>query len=62
MPELFAIPLDEQIECVEREIGYRKRVYPKFIFNRRMTRTAADREIDRMTAVRDTLIALRDSQ
>jgi hypothetical protein len=60
MPELFPIPLVEQIQCVEREIAYRTRVYPRQVFNHRMTRENADREIARMSAVLDTLIWLRD--
>jgi hypothetical protein len=58
--ELFPIPLDEQLQCVEREITLRRKVYPRFIFNHRMTRENADREIARMEAVRESLIWMRD--
>ena len=60
MTELFPLPLAEQIACVERELGYRKRVYPRRIEARQMTRANADKEIARMTAVLDTLVWLRD--
>jgi hypothetical protein len=59
--ELFPLPLAEQIAAVEREINLRKRVYPRRIEARKMTRDNADREIARMSAVLDTLIWLRDS-
>lgn len=59
--ELFPIPLAEQLQCVEREISLRKRVYPRFIYNHKMTRENADREIARMEAVRESLIWMLDN-
>jgi hypothetical protein len=58
--ELFPIPLAEQIVCVEREIGFRKRVYPRRVADRKMTQANADKQIAAMTAVLDTLLWLRD--
>lgn len=50
-----AIPLRDQLDCVERELGFRRRVYPGLVERGRMTQEAADRELDRMYAVRDTI-------
>jgi hypothetical protein len=59
MTELFAPTLDEVIASVEREIRYRERVYPRLVFNRKMTQAKADREIEMMRACKATLEGLR---
>lgn len=51
-------PLPDQIACVERELGMRRRVYGKWIAAGRMTQADADREIATMSAVLDTLRSL----
>ena len=56
------ITLDEQIECVKREIGMRRRVYPRWIEAWRMTEERADHEIAAMEAVLATLESLRPAQ
>ena len=48
-------PLPDQITCVERELGMRRRVYPRWVATGRMTQADADREIATMSAVLDTL-------
>jgi len=53
------VPLSDQIACVEREIAMRRRVYPNWVASGRLRQAAADEELRRMEAVRDTLIALR---
>lgn len=58
--ELFPIPLAEQIQCVEREIALRKRVYPRRVSDRKMSQAQADKQLAAMTAVLDTLLHLRD--
>lgn len=58
--EPLVIPLEAQIECVTREIAMRERVYPRWIGQGKMTPVKADREIQGMKAVLDTLIRLRD--
>lgn len=63
MAELFAIDLQAQIACVEREIRLRQKVYPRWVGNRRMSQEKADLEIATMKAVLDTLrtrLALAD--
>jgi signal recognition particle subunit SEC65 len=54
--------LDQQIACVRREIALRKRVYPRWVESGRMKKETADREIDCMQAVHDTLAALREQE
>ena len=51
----MTISLADQIKCVTREIGMRKRVYPRWIASARMNQAQADAEIAAMTAVLDTL-------
>jgi len=47
--------LREQIECVARELAFRRRVYPRQIQNKRMTQEKADYEIETMQKVLETL-------
>ena len=51
--------IDEQIDCVKREIGMRERVYPKWVQTRRLSQEQADRELGRMRAVLNTLQNLK---
>lgn len=60
MSDLFQdspIPLSAQIACVEREIALRKRVYPRWVEQGRMSQDKADAEIAAMTAVLATIKA-----
>lgn len=50
------IPLSDQIECVQRELRQRARVYPRLVDSGRMTQAQADREMVRMRAVEATLV------
>ncbi len=54
-----AFSLEDQIRCVGREIGKRLQVYPRLIDARRMSLADAQRELDTMRAVYETLKALR---
>ncbi len=55
------ITLQQQIECVEREISLRKRVYSRAVRNRTMTPEDARRELDTMTAVLETLKKIKET-
>ncbi len=55
MTGLFPITIEEQIASVEREIAMRKRVYPRWCEQNRMSTQKADHEIACMEAVLDTL-------
>lgn len=59
---MSAIPLDEQLAAVEREIRLRERVYPRWIESGKMTQARADREIAAMQGVAMTLRSLSGSQ
>ena len=52
---VLEINIDEMIKCVEREIGMRQRVYPKWVAMKKMSQEKADLEIRTMTAVLDQL-------
>ena len=45
------VPIADQIACIEREIGYRLRVYQRRVADGKMSQQLADRELDRMRAV-----------
>ncbi len=47
--------LRDQIACVERELGLRERVYPRWIEAGKLKKTTARIELQRMRAVLDTL-------
>ena len=51
--------LTEQIVCVERELVMRRKHYPRWVKQGKITQAAADLEIDRMDAVLQSLLALR---
>ena len=50
-----SVTLAEQIECVTRELGYRRHVYERRVANGKMTPALSERELSRMTAVLYTL-------
>ena len=56
------ITLDEQIDCVRREIGMRNRVYPRWVEIGRITQAHADHQVAAMEAVLATLESLRPAQ
>ena len=51
-----AITIEQMISCVEREIGMRERVYPRWVDQKKMLQATADQEMAGMRAVRDLLI------
>jgi archaellum biogenesis protein FlaJ (TadC family) len=53
--QLFAPSLDDMVRCVEREIRFRERVYPRFIERRKLSQQNADREIATMRAILEHL-------
>jgi hypothetical protein len=50
--------LTHQIKCVEREIGFRERVYPRWVADGKMTSEQADYQVQCMRAVLTTLQTL----
>lgn len=56
------VPIREQIACIERELRYRHRAYPRFVEHGRMTISKAREEIRRMEAVLETLKKIEEWQ
>jgi len=52
------IPLADQLAEVRREIGMRRKAYPRWVSLGRMKQEQADRSLAVMEAVRDTLAGL----
>lgn len=55
MSDLFPATLAEQIACVERELRYRARVYPRLVETKRMSVPQAEKEQHLMREVLATL-------
>lgn len=55
----MTLSLDQQIACVKRELGFRARVYPRFVFAGKLTQAKADFEIACMKEVLATLERLQ---
>lgn len=60
--DLFPPSLDDQIACAERELGYRRHVYPRRVAAKQMTQALADRETARMEAILATLQRVKGAQ
>ncbi len=56
------IPISAQIACVERELGYRERCYPRWVQEGRMKQDKADAELAAMRAVLATLKAVAEGE
>jgi len=56
------ITLPQKIQCVERELAMRRRVYPRWVSEGRMPQAKADDEIALMAAVLATLKGLQPQQ
>jgi len=54
----MSIEIEKQIACIEREIGFRERVYPRWVAAGKMKQEKADYEIAAMRAVLETLKAI----
>jgi hypothetical protein len=56
------VSLDRQIACVKREVKMREKCYPGWIGDGRMASQTAERELDAMRAVLDTLRGIAERQ
>jgi hypothetical protein len=52
----------EKLAAVERELGYRRRVYSRRVADRTMTQTLADEQIAVFEAIRSDYIALAEKE
>lgn len=54
--------LDDMIKCIEREIGMRMRVYPRWVEQHKMTQEKALTEINKMQAILEQLKKDKDNE
>ena len=54
--------LEEQINCVKRELDYRRRLYPVWVQNGKMTQIEANYQIECMESVLNSLVVLHKFQ
>jgi hypothetical protein len=47
----MTITIDDKLQCVVRELGYRNRVYPRMVEQKKMSRTQADYELRVMESI-----------
>lgn len=48
--------IGELIKCVDRELAFRSRVYPRWVEKKKLAQVTADQEMARMRAVRARLV------
>lgn len=53
--------IEDMIKCVERELALRKLMYPKWVMSGRMKQEEANREINTMQAIHETLYELKET-
>jgi hypothetical protein len=58
----MTVSLEDQIKCIQREIGMRERVYPNLIGAGKMRHDKAEQEIAHMRAVLTTLEQVQRGQ
>jgi hypothetical protein len=56
------VPIERQVQCVERELKFRRRVYARRVVEKRMTKTQMDDELEAMEAVLATLQSIAEGQ
>lgn len=56
------ITVKEQIDCVNREISFRKRLYPRWIESGKMSPGKAEYEIKVMESIKDSLMLMPHDQ
>lgn len=56
MSDLLPVDLRDMLACVDREIGMRRSVYPRWVAAGKMKQSRADREIEVMEALRHYLV------
>jgi hypothetical protein len=52
----------EKLRCLERELRYRAKVYPRLVAAQKMSQETMDKEIAVMTAIRDDYAELSKSE
>jgi hypothetical protein len=59
--EMATFSLDEQIECIERELRMRLRVYGRLVSEKKMLQAKADHELGAMRAVLTHLKSIKEN-
>lgn len=62
MTDAPPIPAIEKLRAVEREIGYRRLVYPRRVEAKKMTQRQADWQLQVMEAIRDDYLTLAKAE
>ena len=44
---------ERKVQCIDRELGMRKRLYPRFVEQKKITQEFADEEIAVLESIRD---------
>ena len=57
---LFPPSIEEKIACLERELKWRRRVYPRSVWAKKMSQQKADREIEVMESILEDLKGKHD--
>lgn len=58
----MSVSIEDQIEAAKRELNLRRRVYPRWIFEGKMTQKKMDHEIAAMEAIVATLESLQPAR
>lgn len=58
----MTVPIEAQVECVQRELRYRAHVYPRLIAKGRLTPAKAKAETEAMEAVLATLQSIEEEE
>lgn len=59
MSDLFPITIEDEIQELEREVALRKRVYPRWTADGRLTKVKADRQIAVMESAVERLKGMK---
>ena len=62
MTEAPPIPHIEKLRAIEREIGFRRLVYPRRVLEKKMTQKQADWQMRVMEAIRDDYLTLAKTE
>ena len=59
---MFEVTLQEMVDCINRELSFRSRVYPRWVRDGKLSQKVADMEMIRMQAIRDKLVSLQQQE
>ena len=62
MNDAPSIPTIEKLRAIEREIGFRRLVYPRRVTSKKMTQKQADWQLRVMEAIRDDYLTLAKAE